>query len=81
MASGLRQTARTDLSLAITGIAGSDGGTEEKPVGTEFIALASTTGVHVKRYAFSGDRGQIQRMSATMALEWLRRFALQHMGK
>jgi len=77
MASGLRQTTGTDLSLAITGIAGPDGGTEEKPVGTVFIALASSSGVHVKRYSFSGDRSQIQRMSAIMALEWLRRFALQ----
>lgn len=77
MASGLRQVAGTDLSLAITGIAGPDGGTEEKPVGTVFIALASATGVHVKRYSFSGSRGQIQQMSATMALEWLRRFVRQ----
>ncbi|MCK5825506.1 MAG: CinA family nicotinamide mononucleotide deamidase-related protein [Desulfuromusa sp.] len=77
MASGLRQVTGTDLSLAITGIAGPDGGTEEKPVGTVFIALASATGVHVKRYSFSGNRGQIQQMSATMALEWLRRFVRQ----
>ena len=79
MASGLRQVTGTDLSLAITGIAGPDGGTEEKPVGTVFISLASATGVHVKRYSFSGDRSQIQRMSAVMALEWLRRFARQHL--
>jgi len=77
MASGLRHTTGTDLALAITGIAGPDGGTEEKPVGTVFLSLASATGVHVKRYSFSGDRNRIQRMSATMALEWLRRFALQ----
>ncbi|MEA3545297.1 MAG: CinA family nicotinamide mononucleotide deamidase-related protein [Thermodesulfobacteriota bacterium] len=77
MASGLRHTTGTDLSLAITGIAGPDGGTEEKPVGTVFLSLASAAGVHVKRYSFLGDRGRIQRMSATMALEWLRRFALQ----
>ncbi|SDZ79614.1 competence/damage-inducible protein cinA [Desulfuromusa kysingii] len=81
MASGLRQNTRTDLSLAITGIAGPGGGTAEKPVGTVFISLASASGVHVKRYTFSGDRNQIQRMSATMALEWLRRFTLQQMEK
>ncbi|MCF6265074.1 MAG: CinA family nicotinamide mononucleotide deamidase-related protein [Desulfuromusa sp.] len=79
MASGLRHTTGTDLSLAITGIAGPDGGTEEKPVGTVFLSLASATGVHVKRYTFLGDRNRIQRMSATMALEWLRRFALQQL--
>ncbi len=77
MASGLRQVTGTDLALAVTGIAGPDGGTVEKPVGTVFISLASATGIHVKRYSFSGDRKQIQRMSATMALEWLRRYALQ----
>lgn len=81
MASGLRQETGTDLSLAITGIAGPAGGTEEKPVGTVFIALASATGTHVKRYSFSGDRGQIQQMSATMALEWLRRFTRQSIEK
>jgi len=77
MAIGLRQTTGTDLALAITGIAGPDGGTAEKPVGTVFIALASPQGVHVKRYQFNGDRSKVQRMSAFMALEWLRRFALR----
>lgn len=81
MASGLRQNTGTDLSLAITGVAGPDGGTDEKPVGTVYISLASASGVHVKKYNFSGDRSQIQRMSATMALEWLRRFTLQQMEK
>ena len=80
MASGLRHVTGTDLSLAITGIAGPDGGTAEKPVGTVFIALASTAGVHVKRYSFFGDREKIQRMSAYMALEWLRRFALRQLN-
>ena len=79
MASGLRQTTGTDLSLAITGIAGPDGGTEEKPVGTVFIALASAAGVHAKRYSFVGTRNQVQLMGATMALEWLRRFTRQSM--
>ena len=79
MASGLRQSSGTDLALAITGIAGPDGGSEEKPVGTVYLALASATGLHVKRYNFSGDRSRIQRMSAFMALEWLRRFALRRL--
>jgi nicotinamide-nucleotide amidase len=79
MANGLRQVTGTDLSLAITGIAGPAGGTAEKPVGTVYIALASAMGVHVKRYVFSGDRGKVQKMSAMMALEWLRRFVRQSM--
>lgn len=77
MAIGLRRAAKTDLALSVTGIAGPDGGTEEKPVGTVFLALASPEGVHVKGYRFNGERSMIQRMSALMALEWLRRFALR----
>ncbi len=79
MAIGLRRAADTDLALAVTGIAGPDGGTEEKPVGTVFISLASSNGVHVKGYRFNGNREKIQRMSAYMALEWLRRFAVRQL--
>ncbi|SHJ73464.1 competence/damage-inducible protein cinA [Malonomonas rubra DSM 5091] len=78
MAIGLRRATGTDLALSITGIAGPDGGTEEKPVGTVFMALANPEGVHVKGYRFNGDRHKVQRMSAVMALEWLRRFALRY---
>ena len=77
MASGLRQASDTDLALAITGIAGPDGGTDEKPVGTVYLALASPEGVDVKGYQFHGNRIQVQLMSALMALEWLRRFSLR----
>ncbi len=77
MAIGLRHSTDTDLALAITGIAGPDGGTEEKPVGTVYLALSSSEGVHVKGYQFNGNRAKVQRMSAFMALEWLRRFALR----
>ena len=81
MAIGLRRAADTDLALAITGIAGPDGGTAEKPVGTVFISLASADGVHVKGYRFNGNREKIQRMSAYMALEWLRRFASRQLDE
>ncbi len=77
MATGLKQTSATDVALAITGVAGPDGGSPEKPVGTVYIALAGKEGTHVKRYQFSGSRDQIQKMSAYMALEWIRRYALQ----
>ncbi len=81
MASGLKVRSGSDLALAITGIAGPDGGTAEKPVGTVYIALASPAGVHANRYHFHGTRQKIQRMSAFMALEWLRRYAIQHLEK
>ncbi len=77
MATGLRRVTGVDLTLAVTGIAGPSGGTEEKPVGTVFLAL-SAEGIHqVRGYQFNGNRQKIQRMSACMALEWLRRFALE----
>ncbi len=79
MAEGLLRVANTDLALSVTGIAGPDGGTQEKPVGTVFIALASKEGTHVKAYRFNGDRQKVQRMTAFMALEWLRRFACSHL--
>ncbi|MBD1401512.1 CinA family nicotinamide mononucleotide deamidase-related protein [Pelovirga terrestris] len=80
MAGGLRHESGTDLALAITGIAGPNGGTPDKPVGTVYLALASDAGVHAQRYLFAGDRSRVQRMSAFMALEWLRRFALQRLA-
>lgn len=79
MAAGLKRVSDTDLALAVTGIAGPDGGTPEKPVGTVFMAMATPQGVHVKKYNFNGDRQQVQRMSAFMGLEWLRRFALRQL--
>ncbi|HTG80814.1 MAG TPA: competence/damage-inducible protein A [Geobacteraceae bacterium] len=73
MAKGVRKGSGSDLGLAITGIAGPSGGSEEKPVGTVFIALASRTGCHAKGYRFSGSRDEIRMITACMALEWLRR--------
>jgi competence/damage-inducible protein CinA-like protein len=81
MAIGLKRVTDTDLALAVTGIAGPDGGTTEKPVGTVYLAMATPHDVHVKGYRFHGDRLKIQRMSAVMALEWLRRFALQQLDE
>jgi nicotinamide-nucleotide amidase len=74
MAQGIRRAAGTDLGLAVTGIAGPDGGTPDKPVGTVFLALSTPGKERVQGYRFSGDREQIRRISACMALEWLRRY-------
>ncbi len=73
MAQGIRQTAGTDLGLAVTGIAGPDGGTPDKPVGTVFIALTTETTERVKGYRFPGDRDSVRQLTACMALDWLRR--------
>ena len=61
---------------AIPGIAGPEGGSEENPVGTVFIALASPKGTASKKYQFSGDRNQIKTISAYTGIDWVRRYFL-----
>lgn len=68
MAEGVRAAADADLALSVTGVAGPDGGTADKPVGTVFIALADRQGVTVQRYLFRGDRGTIRQQVTEQAL-------------
>ncbi len=72
MASGARSKFGSDYALAITGIAGPDGGTAEKPVGTVFIALASAEGVDVRKLLNPWDRETFKQVTATQALELVR---------
>jgi nicotinamide-nucleotide amidase len=72
MAAGARERFGSDFALAVTGIAGPDGGTPEKPVGTVFIALASADGVTVERRLNPWDRATFKEVTATQALEILR---------
>ena len=60
MAQGIRQAAKTDLGLSVTGIAGPGGGSEQKPVGLVYTALASSQGVKTAEHRFLGDREQIR---------------------
>ena len=74
MAEGARTVAATDYALSTTGIAGPGGGTEEKPVGTVFIALASKDAATiVKQYAFPTDRENFKWLVTQTALDLLRR--------
>jgi nicotinamide-nucleotide amidase len=73
MATGARERFGSDFALAVTGIAGPGGGTPEKPVGTVFIALASAEGVEVKKFLNVWERAIFKQVTATQALEWLRR--------
>ncbi len=73
MVRGLLDRSDAHFGLAITGIAGPTGGTAEKPVGTVFIALATPQETMVHRFLFTGDRHHIQALTATTALDWLRR--------
>jgi nicotinamide-nucleotide amidase len=77
MAKGIRTAANSDLGLAVTGIAGPDGGTDDKPVGTVFISLAEPDGCRSRRFLFSGSREEIRVMTAWMALDWLQRYLVQ----
>lgn len=74
MAEGARLNAKADFALATTGIAGPAGGTEEKPVGTVFIALASKgRPTSIKRGFFPDDRPTFKELTTQTALEKLRR--------
>ncbi|MFC1837431.1 competence/damage-inducible protein A [Thermodesulfobacteriota bacterium] len=72
MADGVRHETRADIGLAVTGIAGPTGGTEEKPVGTVFIGLSTTEETVDFPCNFSGDRWQIQELTAVKSLDLLR---------
>jgi nicotinamide-nucleotide amidase len=74
MAEGARASARSDFALATTGIAGPSGGTEEKPIGTVFIALAAKDRpVSVQKRFFPDDRPTFKELATQAALEMLRR--------
>ncbi len=73
MACGVREYVKTDLGLAVTGIAGPEGGTEDKPVGTVYIGLATKSDTSSGRYRFWGNREQVRSNTAMMALDWVRR--------
>jgi competence/damage-inducible protein CinA-like protein len=77
MARGIRERARSDYGLAITGIAGPSGGTPEKPVGLVFVGLAWDGGTSVWKSLFLGTRKQIKFQSTQKALDMLRRHLLE----
>lgn len=76
MAEGARARFGADLALSTTGISGPDGGTEEKPVGLVYIALASAEGTHSDRFVFPLDRARHRQLTAHTALDWVRRSLL-----
>jgi nicotinamide-nucleotide amidase len=73
MAEGIRKRAQTDFGLAVTGIAGPGGGTEEKPVGTVFIALSDELRTEHRKLNLPGDRHLIRWRASQAALDLLRR--------
>jgi len=77
MANGIRERSSADYGLAITGIAGPGGSTEDKPVGLVYTALAGKNHTEVKRNLFLGDREVIKFQSSQKVLDMLRRYFLQ----
>ena len=78
MAEGARRRAASTHGLATTGIAGPTGGSDEKPIGTVYIALASeNSGTIVKKFRFPTDRETFKQLAAQAALDLLRRRLLK----
>jgi nicotinamide-nucleotide amidase len=68
MASGALRHSGADYSIAVTGVAGPGGGSDEKPVGTVWIALASAEQMLAKRYQFDGDRQAVREATLDAAI-------------
>ena len=73
MARGVRHRAKTDFGIAVTGIAGPGGGSEEKPVGLVYVALADDAHTEHKRLMIPGDRELVRWRASQAALDMLRR--------
>lgn len=76
MAEGARKRAGTDWAVAVSGVAGPDGGSPEKPVGTVWLAWAGPDGVQTECHQFAGDRASVRHQTILRALQSL----LEQMG-
>ena len=73
MAVGMRDLAGVEVAVAVTGVAGPGGGTEQKPVGTTVVAVAFPGGTRVGRFLFLGVRAQVKFQASQAALDMVRR--------
>ena len=71
MVAGAAATANADYAVAISGIAGPGGGTDDKPVGTVWFAWQSPAGVSAKKYLLSGDRAAVREQAIEISLQEL----------
>lgn len=78
MVKGAAASSKADVAVAITGIAGPDGGSEEKPVGLVYIGCSVCGRVKVKEYHFSGNRNKIRENSVIAALTLMRQCILEY---
>ncbi len=77
MAEGIAKTAGTSVGVATTGIAGPDGGTEEKPVGLVYIAVSYQGKTEVKEFRFVGNRNKIRHRASYQALNFVRKMLVE----
>lgn len=81
MAKGVALVSKADVAVAITGIAGPDGGTEEKPVGLVYIACSVKGNVTVQEYCFKGNRTKVREAAVSAALKLMRACILEDFRK
>lgn len=81
MAKGAALLAHADAAVAVTGIAGPDGGTQEKPVGLVYIACSVKGKTSVEKYQFAGSRSKVRESAVAAALTLLRRCILEYYSK
>jgi nicotinamide-nucleotide amidase len=73
MARGARERLGSDIAVSVTGIAGPEGGTPEKPVGLVYLGLSDRSGERSQRHLFMGGRADVRTRSILAALDWVRR--------
>ena len=73
MAAGVREKLGADVGVAVTGVAGPGGGTEEKPVGLVFVHAAGPDGEEARRTELPGDREMVRGRATAAALHLVRR--------
>ena len=78
MAENSRKIIKSDISIAISGIAGPDGGSEDKPVGLVWICLSAENYIKAYKNIFSGDRDKIREESVIFALDLVLNFINNH---
>lgn len=81
MANGAALAAKSDVAVAITGIAGPDGGTEDKPVGLVYIACSVKGKVTVEKFQFKGNRARVREAAVSAALGLMRRCMLEYFSE
>lgn len=81
MAKGAASTSKADVAVAITGIAGPDGGTEDKPAGLVYIACCVKGRTTVKKHLFSGSRDKVRESAVSAALGLMRSCILEYYSK